>query len=880
FGNSAIRQFGNSAIRQFGNSAIRQFGNSLNRSLTLAFLLALPLSAMLTVNARAQWTGTAPGANYNDEANWAGDVINDEFINPNWASAQQWINMGGVTFDSSSTEVSTGANNNAYALSVSQTISGNGIVAGTVITAITGSNTFTISAPTTAASSGNYSFYQINNPFVINIATRELPGNFIFNSTLNANVQFLEPVSGMTTWTFTAARPVISVNIGQFAQARTLSLGVNSRTMTLDFVGNHPVFHVNSTDQGDGNDTMAVFGIINNAASLTKTGYGSLALYRDVNISGKLVITGTFPVTTPSKGAVVVYNGANDVQGYGQGRINAAAIDVVGQRKSLNILPYGFNNDMVSGSAKLNLYSGAFNYSQLTSGTWTAGATQNLGEVNIYGRALLMNSSNVDNATLMLGTLNRQDYATLNLVGNTQVTGRYLGNKSFIKISGDDSNITRALVGGGGADGSTNINIIPWATAQNSNAVTIVENRNSGAWSGGDLVTYTKAGGFRALTASEYLTFSSSSAATALGNSDDFATDSNVALFGSGTGGTGNVAAWSLADAALTVNALKIGLNVTNNGVNHTLTMTTGQTLNITSGALAAVGGNNLAINGGVVNTGTNPLIATGRSGFTFNATVTNSITDPEAAGLIAAAVDNFLTLSGSNNYGGLTIVQTGMSVNNANALPKTTGLRIERDGYLRINANSTVRKLEGSGYLSFNNAFALNIGDPASTVSGDRVVAVNASGTLAPGDVSGDYRAGTLFLGSLTDTLDVKNLQFNDGSTFAVDLGVEANDLVQVFNFNTAATLTVNGGTLALNFLDNYSPDAGTSWLLTAGFAATAGDAELMSVVDFTHPDWDYKLAFSDHNLLLTLETIPEPSTWALLVTGAALLALLRRRK
>ncbi|MDR1192322.1 MAG: PEP-CTERM sorting domain-containing protein [Verrucomicrobiales bacterium] len=71
FGNSAIRQFGNSAIRQFGNSAIRQFGNSLNRSLTLAFLLALPLSAALTVNTRAvdlYWGDLQTGGIWNELA--------------------------------------------------------------------------------------------------------------------------------------------------------------------------------------------------------------------------------------------------------------------------------------------------------------------------------------------------------------------------------------------------------------------------------------------------------------------------------------------------------------------------------------------------------------------------------------------------------------------------------------------------------------------------------------------------------------------------------------------------------------------------------------------------------------------------------------------
>jgi hypothetical protein len=824
------------------------------------------------VMAQAQWTGSDNNLNYGDTANWAGGAINDTFTGPyDWLSNRNAVIA--ITFAAGETTLNTGANGNAWNFQAGQTLVGTGIAEGTVITAITGSNSFTISQATTGASSGNYSVAALNDPWTINIADHTVTGNFTYDNTDRANVTFLQSTDSSvhTTWTFTAANPVISAHLSQFNIQRNLTFGAPARnTLTFDFQGGNAVFDITPASQGDGNSNLFLYADIINAGSLTKTGFGALNLYRTADITGRVTITSPNPPSTGNSvpttgGLLILNNGYNNNNNGWQARINAAAVDIIGYKKSLTIAAYDFNGDMLNPAMPVNLYSGALNL--MGSSNNNTAVNQTVGMINVYGRGLLANTTNLNDSTLTVAGITRHNFATLNLMGNMQaITGgtgtRSLGNRNFIKISGDDNNIRAALVGGQGTAGTTTISIIPWATAQSQNAGNI-DTRNAAAWMGTELVTYTSGGGFRALTADEYKTFSGGATPAEI---NGFTAYDNLALLGAVGQTTAN---WTLAPGDQTFNALKLGQNPTRQAVTHTLTLTAGQTLTLSSGALLN-GGNTFTLSGGILNTGDNPLILTGRSTTTISSVITNTITDPNLPGLIAANIDSWTVLSGVNTYGGMTLVQGNLNVNSTGALPTATELRLDRDGQANLNVNSTVRKLTGIGTLQTGNQ-GLAVGAGATAAN---TIALHTGGTIAPGDLSGDYQAGTLMLGGNATTLNL------DGGTLSIDLSATANDTLWATRA-AGATLNLTGATLLeLNFLNGYTPDAGTNWQLTAGFTLSSGEADLITVQDLAHPDWEYTLTLDNHNLRLTLDTIPEPSTWLLLGFGVSLLAVLRHAR
>jgi hypothetical protein len=696
--------------------------------------------------------------------------------------------------------------------------------------------------------------------------TRTLDGNFTYDNTdVTGGVRF-NPDND-TVWNFSSDRPVFSVDMGPAGVGTgrngQMWIGADSRTMTADFHGGNPVFDITPTLVGDDRDTVNWYVTINNAASLTKQGNGNLNIYRTVNVSGAVNISGA--ANRSNAMSLGGFNNAADTDRYG--KINAAVLNIIGVQKVLNLQPTQYQDDMLGTTMPVNLYNGALGLS---------GASQAVGPVNIYGRAVVGNLSGADDVTLTLASLTRHNFATFNLIGNNQ-GGRSLGVHNFIKIAAGDAYIIDSLVGDGPA-GSTTVGIVPWITSQGGNGSGIGNTDNS-QWMGGNLVTYTTAGGFRQLADNEYHTKTGTNNGTVIGPAvslDDITDGENVSLAVVNT--STNVYTGTFAMSGdRTFNALRAfsGSGFYNGqpnlgGGNYTVLVGAGNTLTLTSGVIT-VSNNTTTFTGGVINTGVNPLIISGRTNITINSDLTNSITDRDTPGFIAAAGNIYV--SGNNTYGGMTLVQGNLIVNSTGALPTATELRLDREGVANIFAVSTIRQLSGIGTLNFTNNVGLNVGGviPA----GNRGIAVSGGGSVAPGDLSGDYQAGTLLLGA-----NVVNLAFYEDSTFAVDISATGNDMVQALA--SAATLNIMGGTLELTYLDGYDPAAGTSWLLTSGFTASSGlvDGYFMSVLDLAHADWEYTLSFSNNNLMLTLDTIPEPSTWLLLGVGVMLLALLRRAR
>ncbi|MDR1190210.1 MAG: PEP-CTERM sorting domain-containing protein, partial [Verrucomicrobiales bacterium] len=799
FGNSAIRQFGNSAIRQFGNSAIRQFGNSLNRSLTLA----LALSAALTVSVRAQWTGDATDNVYGNPANWTNDTVNHHFINPDLANNVQ------LTF------------NNTYP-------------------------DFTVS------------------------------GGFVYTTTnaFDLNIGANNSGTGPYLWLFTGNGPAFTVDIGDNTMAntnKTLNFGSTVTSLILDFQGNDAVFAITpslGTPINNNNyiDIMNLHATGSNIGALTKTGAGTLTVRgnpsQTFNVSGPVTVSG---------GLLNISVDANNATVATTPRITGATdYRVVGRASTLRL--YNETNlastqNVIETSSTVTLDGGVFAVQARSLGL----PDQQVAEVHLQGgrnsiaNGLTSNRVVGNDFTLTIGTLTRENFATVNFFGDRSQLGAVgAANATFVKLTNSQP-ILEALIGGSGAAGDKNISILPWATANAS------LNSMWGNWrvdsaepySGGELVTYNAATGFRALADNEYFTTADNdNSLAAAGAKDNIHINSNTTV-----------------STDKTVNAMKV------NGGN--LTIGNNNTLTVTSGAL--ITWNN--ISGGTLDSGNNPFIISGGNNPTISSELTNSVADPDEAGLIVAYVRyyngwNRLTLSGNNTYTGKTIVQGDLTLRNSAALPSTSKLHVDLDATVLIQNNGATGtrintpKLSGQGLVNFDgtpnsspNLLVIGTGSNVYLTDDNNSIQIGADGILAPGDLAGGAAAtGTLLLGD-----KVVWVNFLKDSIFQFDIA-SATDSDLLSFANAAATLNfATGAIIQLNFLNDYTPADGDSWQLATGFDLTS--SKLGDIIVNDTIGGIYDLDFTGGGLQLTFN-IPEPGTWTLLLTGAALLAIFRRRR
>jgi len=228
------------------------------------------------------------------------------------------------------------------------------------------------------------------------------------------------------------------------------------------------------------------------------------------------------------------------------------------------------------------------------------------------------------------------------------------------------------------------------------------------------------------------------------------------------------------------------------------------------------------------------------------------------------------LILAGNSTTGGTT--GTG-------ALTISDGGTVSVAGTTRVHTNGTVN-LEASGTLqtrhlnatggAFNFQGGTLIAD--GTITGDLAVPefgalggnatltgnLFVSGTLSPGNSTGIITVGgdltldstawtTLELASLTD---FDRIAVNGGLTF--------------------------GGTLMLDFIDGFTLDGTAEFtLFTGGYTWEGGT---FGSIEFSDPG--YAGIFDYGTGILTIDVIPEPSTYGLLITSTTLLAALRRRR
>jgi autotransporter-associated beta strand protein len=211
------------------------------------------------------------------------------------------------------------------------------------------------------------------------------------------------------------------------------------------------------------------------------------------------------------------------------------------------------------------------------------------------------------------------------------------------------------------------------------------------------------------------------------------------------------------------------------------------------------------------------------------------------------------LTLTNLNTYTGTTTVSGGvLLVSGSGSLTRTAGVNVSAggafvyDSVVALDRNVSVQSggiFGGSGTIS------------GALLTLEAGAGLTGGGVLSTGTLT---LSGALTLSDLIYQWDIAADDDYDWLDFSDGLILSGDNIVQVN---------------ALNGLDGLSD---RSWTILSG--QTSG-LDLWSLTQAA-ADAGFTLDFQGANLLLNYSAIPEPSTWALMVTGVALLAILRRRR
>lgn len=642
----------------------------------------------------------------------------------------------------------------------------------------------------------------------------------------------------------------------------TINGGVISSASTMTRIAG-PVLLNADLRTNTGNITFnGAITVANSGVALRNEG-SNLTLNTALGISGATfvgVVSDFYPAIGP---ATLTLGGNTTTQGT---LLNTSSVTVAAGG-SLNIdnssTSTGNLANRINDSATVDLRSGVISHRGAA-----AGSSETLGATRVAGYSIIeMQPATAGAAALTLASLERVDRGVL------LVRGKNLGNDAVashgsVFIGG----ATPAMVGGGGAAGSTTVSIVPWMVGNYSTT--------SSTGSLNSFVTYSETGGLRALnTATEYAT-------TLGGNSSD-----NVLLAGN-----------TVNDASVTVNALVLQGNSLNLGGSGSINVSSGalmfsgsgsatisNSLNFGSAEAVIATNSSLTISGNM--TGSNGLTKAGQYPLTLtgdNRGLTGPLTlaGYSSAGASRIDVTSAQSLPGTGAitvYGANTTSAPGVSVNGNFAIDRdfvvhsgqvslstfntssqaTFSGNVSGDGgvivngslgwgLVRLTGNNTytgVTRLQ-AGYLEISSDAQLGNG-------GAFVMAVNTSaqGLQLAGDwttsrtVNMLYEGGintfahnAVLNGALTGAgaltkLGSGALTLNGGGSYSGIIYVNEGSLF--VNGSTAANVFFDGDTLGgsgrvgdVNFLGQFVVGAGA---YTAGtFAAASMTMLLGSVVDF----------------------------------------------
>jgi hypothetical protein len=615
----------------------------------------------------------------------------------------------------------------------------------------------------------------------------------------------------------------MSIALGTGSTAKqTVQMGENGGgQVNFDFDGGARTITVNPGETGGSSrwDQLTIFGNLTNGTGLTKSGAGILSLQADGAASSPL--TGVLEIT------------GGKLQLGGQSAFSA----ISEVRLSNSFTRLEFNNNL-SGNATDRLgdaiplsASGAYTAIALI-GSSVAASSETIGQVTMNGGGLLLGAhrSGGQTATLTVAEIVRANTNNMLLIGtNSEALS---GVESRVLVN-SDANLLADLVGGGGAAGSTNISILPWARGT-------LANDNTGNPQIAGFVTYTSDGGFRLLKEAEYVSTLAAAAVT-----------DNVRL----------TAGETLA-ASRTVNSIFVA------GGNPTIN-TGGYTLTVTSGAIAA-GGSGFSMQfsnaSGTLTTGNSRSLSfTGPGNITVSARITGE------GGVTVGSVATSLILNNSNNtYTGDTVVIGTLIVSGNNVIPDASDVVLAGGTFqLGLDASArteTIGNLSGFGTVTFSNGSnKLNIG--SSTVADPGQVKIAGTTEVTPGDSTGFAQIGTIAFGN-----NISSLLIDENVTLNFQLG-GLNDYDRITL--SSGAVTIDGGTLTLSLLDGYAPNVGDVFHLFAGSSAAAGTGfdQINGPAGYTFSGYA-----QGNDWVIEVTAVPEPTTGVLALAG--LLAFASRRK
>jgi fibronectin-binding autotransporter adhesin len=412
--------------------------------------------------------------------------------------------------------------------------------------------------------------------------------------------------------------------------------------------------------------------------------------------------------------------------------------------------------------------------------------TETFGGLTFGGGANIVSMANAPGTgtkTIQFGTLTRQNNAVALFRGDGfGPNAGSLASRNIIKITGT----APALIGGGGAEGTTNVSILPWARGGSSSTS-----------SGSSFLTYDS--GTQALRLLNTTTeFAQASAATNINTAVGANTDRNVrALIASGSA--------TLLSGAATVNSLLVD----NSGATGTATYSLGSnTLTVGSGAVAFTFSANQDI---VFGTGTlafgtqEAVVTTAGNGrfFTLNANITGSGGATffsyngnllSLGGISGTGLTGTITVGGSGN-GGVGIDQDARFGNAANNVVHAGGTLTYFSSNYTSARNYTLLGGVGNNTFDFqtqgsgqNHTISGNI-DGAGTLR--RIQSIGGGGTAATNlTLSGNntYTGGTIIEGS--------------SLTAASNNALGTGTVTLIGANNTAASLSLTGTGVSLGGL------------------------------------------------------------------------------
>jgi fibronectin-binding autotransporter adhesin len=403
----------------------------------------------------------------------------------------------------------------------------------------------------------------------------------------------------------------------------------------------------------------------------------------------------------------------------------------------------------------------------------------------------------------------RTNNATFDVRGTAMTSTANARGQLRIGTAANQTAFIGAMVGGGGALGSKNISIVPWAIAQETAAGTGVDVTGNSIVMGNSLASYVSGQGFRALDlVTEYNTYTASAIATE---------NIRESLLADLTGLSGK-----------TINGLVLHDNTTAAGTLN-VTGTAGTPLTITSGAMlftlntaaTASSAHNIVLGGfdGIATAGASPEyvihVVNPSSAATTTATLTATINSPlTSVADITKSGRGTLVLTGvSLNAGGgarqTTINEGVLQIADLDNIGGGTGALVFAGGTLKLGvgvtptfaddlSTRTISFLQGGGTLDTNGidlalASSLGSGIGSFTKTGAGNLTLNAAATYTGGT---NISAGTVTLGASqgigTGALTVNAATLAMGSTNATLAGLTLSNAANVIS--GSGILTVNG--------------------------------------------------------------------------------------